>query len=222
MSAALDCANAEGAIPSDDVLMAMASKAERGREPQRMLHSYRISRRGGYEVGMSLFNASVPQLSKMLKALDSWLEKGAAHAKAAKFEPGVLLESRLYPNQYPLVRQVQSACDTAKFAAARITNQDPPKHPDTETTMEQLHERIQSVIAYLGKFTAQDFEGADQRVVPLSFMEGKGLNAGDYLNEMVLPNFYFHLAHAYAILRHNGVELGKQDFLASLNIRDLA
>jgi uncharacterized protein len=171
---------------------------------------------------MSLFNASVPQLSKMLKALDSWLEKAAAHAKQAKFEPSVLLESRLYPNQYPLVRQVQAACDAAKFAAARLAGQDPPAHPDTETTIEQLHERIQSVVAYLGKFTAKDFEGADKRVVPLSFMEGKGLVAADYLNEMALPNFYFHVVHAYAILRHNGVELGKQDYIASLNIRDLA
>lgn len=170
---------------------------------------------------MSLFNASVPQLSKMLKALDSWLEKGVAHAKEAKFEPSVLLESRLYPNQYPLVRQVQSACDAAKFAAARIANQDPPKHPDTEKTVEELHARIESVVAYLGKFTEKDFEGADKRVVPLGFMEGKGLAAADYLNEMALPNFYFHVSHAYAILRHNGVALGKQDFLASLNIRDL-
>ncbi len=170
---------------------------------------------------MSLFNASVPQLSKMLKALDSWLAKGVAHAKDAKFEPSVLLESRLYPNQYPLVRQVQAACDAAKFAAARLCGKDAPKHPDTETTIEELHARIGSVVAYLESFTPKDFEGADKRVVPLSFMEGKGLLGGDYLNEMALPNFYFHLTHAYAILRHNGVALGKQDYIAGLNIRDL-
>jgi uncharacterized protein len=170
---------------------------------------------------MSLYNASVPQLAKMLKALDGWLTKADAFAKEKKFEPNVLLEARLYPDQYPLVRQIQAAADAAKFAAARLANQDPPKHPDTEKTIEELHARLTSTVSYLEKFTAKDFEGADKRVVPLGFMPGKGLLAGDYLNEMALPNFYFHVAHAYAILRHNGVPLGKQDFLASLNIRDL-
>jgi len=170
---------------------------------------------------MSLYNASVPQLTKMLKNLDAWLEKAAAVAKDKKFETSSLAESRLYPDQYPLVRQVQSACDAAKFLAARLTGKEAPKHPDTEKTFAELHTRIQSVVDYLGTFTAKDFEGAEKRVVPLSFMPGKGLLAGDYLNEMALPNFYFHVTTAYSILRHNGVPLGKMDFLASLNIRDL-
>ncbi|MEO8875399.1 MAG: DUF1993 domain-containing protein, partial [Polyangiaceae bacterium] len=154
---------------------------------------------------MSLYNASVPQLSKMLKNLDSWLKQGATVAKEKKFETTVLTEARLFPDQYPLVRQVQAACDAAKFAAARLGNREPPKHADIEKTFDELHARIQSVIDYLGTFTAKDFEGADQRVVPLSFTPGKGLLAGDYLNELALPNFYFHLTTAYAILRHNGV-----------------
>jgi hypothetical protein len=172
-------------------------------------------------LSVSLYWASVPQLTKMLKNLDAWLVKGVEFAKEKKFEPSILLDARLYPDQYALVRQVQAACDSAKFAAARLTNQDPPKHPDTEKTMEELHARIASVVTYLGKFTAKDFEGADKRTVPLSFMEGQGLLGGDYLNEMALPNFYFHLTHAYAILRHSGVPLGKPDFIGSLAIKPL-
>jgi hypothetical protein len=170
---------------------------------------------------MSLYQASVPQLQKMVRQLGNWLDKATEHAKAKSFDPNVLVAARLAPDQYAFARQVQAACDAAKFAAARLTGKDPPKHPDTEQTFDELRARIQSVVAYLGTFTEADFVGAEKRVIPLPFLQGKGLVAGDYLNEMALPNFYFHVATAYAILRHNGVPLGKTDYIGSLNVRDL-
>lgn len=164
---------------------------------------------------------AISEMKKMLKNLDRWLEKGAEHAKAKSFDPKVLFEARLAPNQYPLSRQVQSACDSAKFAAARLAGKEAPKHPDTEATYEELRARITAVTSYLETFVEKDFEKADERTVPLTFMEGKGLTGRNYLNEMVQPNFFFHLTHAYAILRHNGVDLGKSDFIGSLDIKDL-
>jgi hypothetical protein len=165
--------------------------------------------------------SSISQFKKMLSNLDGWLRKGEAYAKAKSFDPNVLLAARLAPDQFPLVRQVQSSCDTAKFAAARLSGKDAPKHPDTEQTVEDLHARLASVDSYLATFTAKDFEGADTRLVKLTFMEGKGLLGSDYLTEMAGPNFFFHVTHTYAILRHNGVDLGKADYLGSLNLRDM-
>lgn len=170
---------------------------------------------------MSLYKASVPQLQKMVRQLEKWLDKATEHAKAKSFDPNVLMTARLAPDQYAFARQVQAACDAAKFAAARLAGKDPPKHPDTEQTFDELRARIQSVVAYLDTFTEADFAGAGERVIPLPFLPGKGLAGGDYLNEMALPNFYFHATTAYAILRHNGVPLGKTDYIGSLNVRDL-
>ena len=171
---------------------------------------------------MSEFHAQLVQMTKMLKNLDAWLQKGAEHAKAKGFEPAVLLQSRLSPDMYPLTRQIQAACDGVKFLAARITGKDAPKHPDSDTaTLDELRARIASVLEYCTSFSAKDFDGADKRVVPINFMPGKGMAAGDFAREMNVPNTYFHIAMAYAILRHNGVNLGKQDYIGSLNLRDL-
>ena len=169
---------------------------------------------------MSLYEASIPQLKKMLNNLDKWLEVAVAHAAKKSFDPSVLLASRLAPDQYSLTRQIQACCDGAKFTAARLTGKEAPKHPDTETTVDELHARIRAVVAYLETFTEADFADAKTRTVELSFMPGKVITAADYLNEMGLPNFYFHLTTAYSILRHNGVDLGKQNFIGSLNLRD--
>ena len=168
-----------------------------------------------------LYEHSVPQLTKMLTNLDHWLEAAQEHAKKKSFDVDVLASARLAPDMYPLTRQVQAACDAAKFAAARLTGHEAPKHPDTETTVEQLRARVKAVVAYLGTVKKADFAGADARKVKLSFMEGKGLVGTDYLCEMALPNFYFHVAMTYAILRHNGVDLGKKDYIGSLNVIDL-
>lgn len=170
---------------------------------------------------MSLYAATVPQLSSMLDNLDLWLTAASSYAEKKSFDPNTLLAARLAPDQYPLVRQVQAACDAAKFAAARLGGKQPPVHPDTETTMDELHTRVRAVAAYLRSFTEADFAGAKSVVVPLSFLPGKGMLGPDYLNQMALPNFYFHATTAYAILRHNGVDLGKRDYIRDMTLRDL-
>lgn len=168
---------------------------------------------------MSIYEATVPQFKKMLGNLDKWLEAAEAHAKKKSFDTSVFVQARLAPDQYPFVRQVQSACDAAKFAVARLTAKEAPAHPDTEQTFEELHARVKKAIQYLEGFSAKDFEGAAQRPIELPFFEGKKLTGADYLNELVLPNFYFHLVTAYAILRHNGVDVGKRDYIGSLNFK---
>ncbi len=169
---------------------------------------------------MSLFHATVPPLKKMLSNLDSWLDKAIAHAKAKSFDPETLLTARLAPDQYNLTRQIQSACDAAKFAPARLTGKDAPKHPDTETSIEQLRARIRSVIEYLDTYKEADFAGTEDKLIELPFFGSKVIRGEEYLNGMQLPNFYFHLVSAYSILRHNGVDLGKRDFIGSLELRD--
>jgi hypothetical protein len=169
---------------------------------------------------MSLTFAIIQEMKKMLSNLDRWLDKAAAHAKTKSFEPNVFVMSRLAPDQYPLVRQVQSACDSAKFAAARLSGKDAPKHPDTEQTFDELHARIRSVVSYLEGLKEADFAGAETRRIELPFLEGKILSGADYLVEMATPNFFFHATTAYAIFRHNGVDVGKMDFLGSMSVKD--
>ena len=159
---------------------------------------------------MNSYEASIHQFKKMLTNLDKWLEAAEAHAQKKSFDPNTLLAARLAPDQYPLVRQVQSCCDAAKFVAARLTGKEAPKHPDTEQTMSEVHARIRSCVAYLETLKSADFAGAETRKVDLPFLEGKHLVGSDYLMEMDTPNFYFHVTTAYAILRHNGVDV-KED-----------
>lgn len=170
---------------------------------------------------MSLYAETIPQFQKMLNNLDTWLGLGVEYAGKKKFDPAVLLNSRLAPDQYPLLRQIQAACDQAKAAAARLTGQEPPKHPDTEVTLEEIKARIQTVRTYLSGFSEKDFVGAETRLIGLPFAPGKGMIGSDYTQEMALPNFYFHVAMAYAILRHNGVDLGKSHFISGLTLRDM-
>jgi hypothetical protein len=123
---------------------------------------------------------------------------------------------------YTPSRQIQAVCDGVKFLAARVSGEEAPKHPDgDELTLDDLRARIQSVLEYVAAFEPKHFENADQRIVPLGFMPGKGLSAADFVTEMNVPNTYFHLCMAYAILRQNGVKLSKMDFISSLNLRDL-
>lgn len=158
---------------------------------------------------------TIRQLSRSLEKMLGWLDKAAAHGAAKKFDPVTLLSARLAPDQYPLVRQYQSACDTAKLGAARLAGKEAPKHADTEQTVDEIRTRVRAVIEYLNAFTEADFAGADARMItPAFFPPGKGLPGADYLTQFVVPNFYFHVSMAYAILRHNGVDLGKMDFIA--------
>ena len=159
------------------------------------------------------------EMKKMLRGLDGWLAKASVHAEARKYDTSVLVQSRLAPDMFPFVRQVQSACDTAKFAASRVTGKDAPSHPDTEATFAELSERIGKTLAYLDTFTENDFAALDGRTVSMPRWEGKTMTAVDYLVEHAVPNFFFHVTTAYAILRHAGVEVGKRDFLGTLSIR---
>jgi hypothetical protein len=171
---------------------------------------------------MSLHDASVTQMSKMIRNLEGWLDKAEAHAKAKGFEVDVLAAARLAPDQYSLVRQVQAACDAAKFTAVRLAGVTAPSHPDTETTIAELRARIRSTLAFLETVTPEQFAGAAEREVTLPFMPGKALKGGDYLVDMALPNFYFHVTTAYAILRHNGVDVGKRDFIGHMRLYDVS
>ena len=159
------------------------------------------------------------QMKKMLAQLDKWLEAAEAFAKTKSFEPSLFLGFRLAPDQFAFARQVQTACDTAKLAASRLSGKEAPTYPDTEQTLEELHARVRSVIAYLDTLSAKDFEGAASRVVTQPRWEGKVMSGSDYFVEHAVPNFYFHLTHAYAILRNNGVNLGKRDYLGALSLR---
>jgi hypothetical protein len=167
---------------------------------------------------MSIYE-SIAQMNKMLKNLDGWIEIASAHAQKKGFDANVFAQARLAPDQYPFVRQVQSACDAAKFAAARLSGKEAPKHPDTEQTIEELRARVRACTSFLDTFKAADFAGGEERGVDLTFMPGKYLEGSDYLNELAVPNFYFHATTAYAILRHNGVDLGKANFIGSLNLK---
>ena len=161
----------------------------------------------------------VLEMKKLLGTVDGWLDKATAHATARKYDPSVLLQSRLAPDMFPLVRQLQAACDQAKYAAGRASGKDIPAHADTEQTFDELRKRVASVVAYLDGFTARDFEGTDDRTISLPRWEGKSLTATSYFIEHALPNFFFHLTTTYALLRHNGVEVGKRDFLGALSFR---
>lgn len=159
------------------------------------------------------------EMKKLLRNLDGWLTKAAAHAEAKKYDTAVLVQTRLVPDMFPFARQVQSACDSAKYAASRVSGKEPPSHPDTETTFPELSARIAKVVAYLDTFTPDDFRDLEGRTITLPRWEGKSMTAIDYLVEHALPNFFFHVTTAYAILRQAGVEVGKRDYLGSLSLR---
>src|SRR5690606_24658883 len=147
--------------------------------------------------------------------LSAILQKGAAFADAKKIDVTVLLNSRLAPDQFHLIRQVQIACDTAKLGVARLTGkvESAPVHPDTETTLDELLKRIESVREYLAGFSPEDFQGAEERTISQPRWEGKYLTGLEFAIQHAIPNIYFHVTTAYSILRHNGVDLGKKDYL---------
>jgi hypothetical protein len=165
---------------------------------------------------ISMYTASAPRLVHVLKCLSAILAKGEAHAAERKIEPSVLLGARLFPDMFPLTRQVQVACDTAKGAAARLGGVDVPRHEDTEQTFAQLQERIAKVIAFVESVPAAAIDGSEDRRIVLTIRGQEVPFTGlQYLLEFVLPNVYFHTVTAYNILRHNGVALGKRDFLGN-------
>jgi uncharacterized protein len=156
----------------------------------------------------------------MLRNVDTWLGKAGEHAKAKSFEVDVLVGSRLAPDQFSLDRQVQSACDAAKFAAVYLTGKEAPKHADTEKTVDELRKRTAACVGVLETFAEADFAGAEDRRVSPPWLHGKWLRGDDYLVQVATPNFLFHVTTAYSILRHNGVPLGKGDFIGALPLHD--
>jgi uncharacterized protein len=164
---------------------------------------------------ISVHAMSVDVFANTLGNMAAFLEKGRAHALARKFEPAVLLSSRLAPDMYPLTRQVQIACDLAKNGTARLAALEPPRFEDTETTFEELAARIAKTVDYLKSIPASAFEGAEERDIKIpagpNTLEFKGL---DFLQRWAIPNVFFHVTTAYAILRHNGVDVGKRDFVS--------
>ena len=163
---------------------------------------------------ISLYQASVPVIQKSLTALKGVLAKGAAHAQAKKIDESVLLTSRLYPDMFPLTRQVQIAADFGKGPVARLAGVEVPKYDDTEATFAELAARIDKTLAFVGTFTAAQIDGQEDRDIQLT-IAGNPVNfkGQPYLLHFAMPNLYFHMSMAYAILRHNGVDVGKRDFI---------
>ena len=165
-------------------------------------------------MAISMYQASVPVFQKMLQNLDGILGKAAAHAEARKIDPQVLLTARLYPDMYPFTRQVQIATDHAKGGPARLAGVEPPKLEDNEASFADLRARVAKVQTFLATLQPAQIDGSEERKIVLKFgpreFEFVGL---PYLTHFVLPNFYFHYTTAYGILRHNGVEIGKRDFV---------
>jgi hypothetical protein len=167
-------------------------------------------------VAITIYDQLIPVFSHMLSALDKVLTKAEADAAARKIDLDVFVNGRLAPDMLPLVRQVQIMTDGAKGGASRLAGQDPPKWADDERTFADLHARIAKTIAHLKTFKPSDFEGAETRSIELKFPNVSLKFTGkDYFLTFVIPNFYFHYTTAYAILRHNGVPIGKGDFLGN-------
>lgn len=165
-------------------------------------------------MAISMYDLSVRTFIRMLTNLSGLIDKAAAHAEAKKFDGKVLVDARLAPDMFPFASQVRVACDFAKGCSARLAGLEPPKHEDNETTLAELKARIAKCLDFVRSVTPQQLAGSEDRDITHALrtftLNMKGL---PYLTSFVLPNFYFHVTTAYAILRHNGVDLGKRDFV---------
>jgi uncharacterized protein len=170
---------------------------------------------------LSMSQASIPAFEIGLTALSGVLDKAAAFAAAKKIDPAVLLHSRLAPDMFDLARQVQVATDQARRGAARLAGAEGPSYEDNETTIDQLKARLAKTVAYLKTLDAKSIDASADREITFPIGGGNNgqMKGNDYLNHFVLPNFYFHLTAAYAILRHLGVDIGKRDFLGAISIK---
>ena len=165
-----------------------------------------------------MYVSSVPPIIRSLTNLRSILEKAVAYAEAKKIDPSVLINARLFPDMFPLSRQVQIATDVAKGAASRLAGLEPPKYEDNESTFPELLARLDKTIALLESFKPEQMVGSEDRTIKLPMHDKTVIFKGlPYLVDFVLPNVYFHVTTAYAILRHNGVEIGKRDFLGNID-----
>jgi len=167
-------------------------------------------------MSISMYQASVPVFQQQLTALKGVLAKAESQAAAMKASPAVLLEARLYPNMFPLTRQVQIAADFAKGTSARLAGLEPPAYPDTETSFAELAARIERTLEFLKTLRPVQIDGQEERTIELKVGgQPRTFKGMAYLLHFALPNFFFHATTAYAILRHNGIELGKQDFVGT-------
>ncbi len=168
-------------------------------------------------MSLGMYQASAPVFTHYLTSLSGVLQKGADYAEARKIDPSVLVNARLFPNMFPLSRQVQIASDQAKGCMARLSGTEIPSYPDTESTFPELKARIEKTVAFVKGFRPEQINGSEEKTITLK-IGGQDTNftGQKYLLHFVLPNFFFHCTTAYAILRHNGVEIGKPDFMAGL------
>ena len=168
-----------------------------------------------------MYHEAFAQMKKLLGQLDKWLDTAVAHAKSRSFDPNLFLGFRLAPDQFAFARQVQVACDTAKLAASRLTGKDAQTQADTEQTIDELKARIAKTLAHVKSLDRAKIDAAADREItfPLGPVNKGSMKGDDYLTHFVLPNFYFHLTAAYAILRHAGVEVGKRDFLGQIPMK---
>jgi len=165
-------------------------------------------------MSLTLYQASIPVFVRMLDNLSTILDKAAAHAEAKKIDPAVFINARLAPDMFPLSRQVQIATDMVKGCAARLAGIEVPRYEDNETTFAELQARIDKTKAFLQSVNASQIDGSEERPITLKFGSRELSFLGQaYLLDFVLPNFHFHLSMTYAILRHNGVEIGKKDYI---------
>ncbi|MDR3409749.1 MAG: DUF1993 domain-containing protein [Formivibrio sp.] len=167
-------------------------------------------------MSMTYRQATVSAFVRALTNLAGILDKGAEYAHAKKIDENILLNSRLYPDMYPLLKQVQVATDMSKFCVARLTGEEAPRFPDDESNFAQLKERIASTIAFIAGISEAAFVGSADREIILPWMPDKPMKGEFYVLHFAQPNVYFHLTMAYAILRHNGVPLGKMDFIGPI------
>lgn len=167
-------------------------------------------------MSLSMYKASVPVYTQFLTALSNILKKAAVHAEAKKIDPSVLVNARLSPDMFALARQIQIATDHAKGSLARLAGLEVPSFPDTESTFDELQARIAKTLDYVKTFKPEQIDGTEEREIVLTFGTQKfPFNGQTYLIQFALPNFYFHISTAYGILRHNGVEIGKRDFMGA-------
>ncbi|TGK01019.1 DUF1993 domain-containing protein [Leptospira semungkisensis] len=168
---------------------------------------------------ISIYDLTISQFIKVLGNLKRFIERGEAHAESKKFDMDVLLNARLAPDQFHFIRQVQIACDTAKLGVSRLTGKQAPVHEDKEKTLPEIKSRIDDVVGFLRTFSEADCKEAAAKTISLPRWEGKHLTGAEYTIQHMVPNFYFHITTAYDILRHNGVDLGKKDYLGDLPLR---
>ncbi|WP_437578554.1 DUF1993 domain-containing protein [Sorangium sp. So ce887] len=170
---------------------------------------------------MSLYDSSFPQMTRMLGQVLVWLDKAEAYAQQKKFDPEVLLTARLAPDQWNFRRQIQNVIAWPPRLSALLTGGEPPKPETGDETIAELRARIGKALEQVKALKPEQLQGAEDRNIPLFFLPGKGMKAADFVFQFALPNFYFHATTAYSILRHNGLDVGKADYIGSLDLRDM-